>query len=138
MNNPVAVILSLLWMFVLALFLSFAAMFVCDGYDPVGWGWKGVSLHCAFWAMPISLLAGSVLASLATRPRLATALLIIGTSPFVGFVSWMELQKVVSGIPGWGSPFPGLGLLAIALTALAYFILISGKRVGRLSEIPST
>jgi hypothetical protein len=137
MKNPIAVILSLLWMFGLALFLSFAAMFVCDGYDPVGWSWKGLSLHCAFWAMPISLLAGSVLASLAIRPRLATALLIIGTGPLVGFVLWMQLQRAFLTLPGWPSPGPSLSLLVAVLTAFADIILIrrACERVVALSVI---
>ena len=130
MKNPIAVALSLLYMFALALFLSFAAMFVCDGDNPVGWGWKGLSLHCAFWTMPLSLLAGSALASLAARPLLATALLVIGTGPLVGFVLWMELQKVFSHLPGWRSPFPILGLLAIVLSACADLILIRRAREG--------
>jgi hypothetical protein len=140
MKNPIAVILSLLYMFALALFLSFAAMFVCDGYDPVGWGWKGLSLHCAIWTMPLSLLAGSVLASLAIRPRLATALLVIGTGPLVGFVLWMELQRAFSNLPGWRSPWPSLWLLAVVLTAFADLILIrrACERDVGLSVIPSS
>jgi hypothetical protein len=68
--SPSFFVIGISNMFALALFLAFAALWVCEEYYPLGWSWQGLSVQCAFWAMPLSLfLAGLVLASLAIRPR---------------------------------------------------------------------
>ena len=131
MRHSIAVILSLLYIFALAFFLSFAAVFVCDGYNPVGWGWSGFSLHVVFWIMPLSLLAGPVLAVEAIHPRFVTVLLVVGSGPLVGFMLWIELQRAFTNLPAWRSPWPAFCFVAAVLTVLADLILIrrtSGHR----------
>ena len=107
-------------MFALALFLSFNAIFVCDGYCPVGWNWKGSALHLAFWAMPLSVLLGSLAASIAFRPRLASVLLLLGTIPFIATVCWVDLQAATQT----QSPWLHLRLLAAALAIGSDVVLI--------------
>ena len=115
----------------LAIFLSFAAVWVCDGYYPVGWGWKGASLHVAFWLMPLSVVVGSVLSYRVTRPRTAATLLLIGTFPFVVGVIWVEIQSTFSGPPEDQPSWLHLRLLAAVLAIFADLILIRRTQADR-------
>lgn len=130
MRHPISLILSLAYMSSLALFLSFAAMWVCDGYYPVGWGWKGASLHLVFWAMPLSLIVGSVVAYGATRPRIAAILLLIGSAPFVAGILWVELEMALSSALKTQSSWLHVRLLAAVLAILADVILIRWSKGG--------
>jgi hypothetical protein len=132
MKSLAAVSLSLLYMFALTVFLSFAAMWVCDGYYPVGWGWKGSFLHCAFWAMPLSLFVGSVMAALVIHPRLASVLILIGTGPFVSFVLW-DLQKTISAVSQAQRPWIKPGLVAAVVAIAADVILIRRAQIGSVT-----
>jgi hypothetical protein len=102
-----------------ALFLSFAALWICDGYYPVGWGWKGTSLHFAFWAMPAALVAGSFMAALAIRGRVVIGLLMIGVVPFVLGLLWTELEIGFSGTQSIQSVWAHLARIGGAVMATA-------------------
>lgn len=129
MRNLGALILSLAYMLALSLFLSFVAVWVCDGYYPVGWGWKGLFLHGAFWAMPVSLILGSILAASAIRPNLSIFLLLIGTVPFVAALVLVE-TVMVSPITQTQSSSLHLRLLGVVLSIGADVILIRWAKNG--------
>jgi hypothetical protein len=119
MRSLGALIFTWAYMFALAIFLSLVALWVCDGYYPVGWGWEGSFLHFIFWGMPLSLVAGSALATFSRRTRLVTILLLVGTGPFIALVLWTELQTDFSSSPQIQSPWLHLWLIAGAATAYA-------------------
>jgi hypothetical protein len=111
-------------MLVLAFFLSFLALWVGDGYYPVGWSWKGSLLHLALWCMPFNVVVGSLMAAFRTHKWTATVLLVSGVGPLILFVIWIELESTLSKLQPDQNVWPYLRLLGAGLTLIALAILL--------------
>ena len=129
------VLLPFIFMMLLALFLSFAALFICDGYYPVGWGWMGTGEHIALWAMPICVVVGTFMASWGIRRRVATALLLAGTLPGVVFTLWLEIKGTLSSTHPAPTTGDCLRLVAPILAVIAVSILIGQAPSFKASKV---
>ena len=124
-------IVSFVYMLLIAAFLAFAAIWICDGYYPVGWGWKGASLHFAFWIMPLSVVAGSFMSAVGIRRRFARILLLAGIGPTIAVVIYDIARSTFS--PNHQPQTIGFYLpLIVAATALIAFWYLSIRRDSRL------
>ncbi len=83
-----AAMVSLIYLIFVGLFLYFQALWICDGYFPVGWGVRGSLIHIGMWSLPTILVVGCVM--LAIRFRCGTALILVLTviAIFMGIVIW--------------------------------------------------
>ena len=138
--TKVLLIVSFVYMLVVAALLAFAAIWVCDGYYPVGWGWKGASFHLAFWAMPISLVAGAFMCALGIRKLVANSLLLAGSVPFIVAIAWTQLQSQPSGALPSTNYLSHLFTIAAVFASIATSILIRSRTSSApiSPELPST
>jgi hypothetical protein len=79
---------SLIYLVIVSCFLSFLAVWVCDGYYPVGWGMRGTLIHIGMWTPPVMLLAGCVLLATQVYRRAAIAFLWIPIAYLASLMLW--------------------------------------------------
>jgi hypothetical protein len=85
--------ISLVYLVIVSCLLSFLAVWVCDGYYPVGWDIRGALIHIAMWTPPVMLLAGCVLLAKQVYRRAAIAFLWIPIAYFAVLMLWTLIMS---------------------------------------------
>jgi hypothetical protein len=80
--------ISLIYLVIVSCLLSFLAIWVCDGYYPVGWDVRGALIHIGMWSPPVMLLAGCVMLGKQVWRRTAIAFLWIPLAYFASIMLW--------------------------------------------------
>jgi hypothetical protein len=93
MRSAVATV-SLIYLLLVSLFLYFQAIWVCDGYFPVGWGLKGSLVHVGMWLPPGFLFVGCVMLASRFRCKLAMSLVFSAILFFTGLTLWVLITSV--------------------------------------------
>jgi hypothetical protein len=93
MRSAIATV-SLIYLVIVSLFLSFQAIWVCDGYFPVGWNLRGLLIHIGMWTPPVCLLLGCIMLATHFRSETAIVLILAAILYFTGFTVLVLITSI--------------------------------------------